>query len=342
MDPAIRQADRRLYRREIAPWLPPRIIDCHVHVGLPEHVGPISPERLKSNWAYEVGVSQSWEDLRGSLDMLFPDREVSVLAFGTPLRETDLEANNAYALQGSKQPANNACALMVTRPEWDADVIAAGLDRGFAGIKPYPDLAPETENEPTIFDFLPHSHMRVLNERSAMVTLHLPRAGRLSDERNIADLLEISERYASVRVVLAHIGRAFCLPFAEKGLPHFADRPAICFDISANLNPDVIRLALEIVGPDRLLYGSDLPITLIRGVREHVGENYVNYTDGDFSWNTNRKSPEEESRYTFYLYEELKALISAVRSTGMGAEAMEKILYSNASRMLACHRGPSP
>ena len=76
---------------------------------------------------------------------------------------------------------------------------------------------------------------------------------------------------------------------------------------------------------------TDLPITLIRGVREYVGERYINFTDAPYSWNTDRKSPEGEARYTFFLYEELRALITALGRVGMGKAA---ILYSNAARML--------
>ncbi len=51
------------------------------------------------------------------------------------------------------------------------------------------------------------------------------------------------------------------------GLPHFADDPGLYFDISANLNADVFHYALGTIGPERLLFGSDLPVTMMRGVR---------------------------------------------------------------------------
>ena len=58
------------------------------------------------------------------------------------------------------------------------------------------------------------------------------------------------------------------------------------------------------------------------------------YTDGDYSWNTTRKSPEEEASYTFYVYEELKALIRAVERAGLGVPALERILYSNSANLI--------
>jgi len=205
---------------------------------------------------------------------------------------------------------------------------------GFLGIKPYPDLAPQGSEDASTFDFAPHAHLAMLNALGGVLMLHLPRRGRIADPNNISELKELRQKYPLIRLIVAHIGRAYCLPTALAGLPHFADDPGICFDTAANLNADVFQYELETIGPERILYGSDLPVTMMRGVREHVGDKYINYTDGPFSWNTNRKTPEEEAAYTFYLYEELRALIKAVERAGMGKAEFEQIMYTNAAKLL--------
>ncbi|MGC8861749.1 MAG: amidohydrolase family protein [Armatimonadota bacterium] len=329
-----REVDRKIYENELSPWLPPKIIDGHVHIGLSEHIGPISDERKKSNWAYEVGLSQSWEELRSNLEMLFPKQEVETLVFGIPLREVDLERNNDYVLAGVRERSNRSNGLLVTRPEWEPSVIEQALQNGFLGIKPYPDLAPSGDPEPSIYEFLPEAHLELLNRQSAILMLHLPRKGRIADPENIRELTEISRRYPGIRIIVAHIGRAFCLPTTERALPRLTGLPNVWYDMSAVLNADVLAYAIRTIGPDRLLYGSDLPITLIRGYREHVGETYINYADGNFSWNTNRKPPEVEANYTYYIYEELRALIAAAERLGLGKELVEKVMYSNAARLL--------
>ncbi|HEY3298442.1 MAG TPA: hypothetical protein VGK34_07295, partial [Armatimonadota bacterium] len=68
---------------------------------------------------------------------------------------------------------------------------------------------------------------------------------------------------------------------------------------------------------------------------EHVGDRYVNFTDGDYSWNTNRKSAEQESAYTYYMYEELRAIIRSVKEAGLGEAEMQKIMYSNCAGLLS-------
>ena len=330
-----RSVDERIYKEELAPWLPERIIDCHVHVRLACHKDTVSPERRKAHWATEVSVPQSWEQLRNNMEVLYPEQDVSVLAFGGVSRETHIKENNEYVLEGALDPANKAQALCATKPEWPASVLEEALCKGFLGIKPYPDLAPQHTLEVGIYDFVPHSHLKVLDRYRSVLMLHLPKVGRLGDPDNIRELLEISDRYPSIKLIVAHVGRAYCMPIAERGLPHFADRNGIYFDTSANLNPDVFELAIETVGPDRLLFGSDMPAMMMRGVREHVGEQYLNYTDGDYSWNKNRKSPEVEANYTYFVYEELRALIAAAKRVGLSRTDIEKIMYINSKKLLS-------
>lgn len=320
-----------VYKDILSPWLPPVMLDCHVHIGLPEHNKTVDRARRPDAWAMEVAGSFAWAELWEAQQLLFPDKRVEALAFGWVYRETYVAGNNDYVLSGMSDTVRG---LAVTRPEWNSAEVGRLLDQGFVGIKPYPDLAPQGTNEVSVFDFLPHSHLELLNERSGVLMLHLPRKGRLADLDNVREILEVNDRYPAVKLIVAHIGRAYCLPTAEEGLPHFADRPGVYFDTAANLNPDVFALALELVGPERILYGSDLPITLMRGMREHVGDQYINYTDGPYSWNTRRKSPEEEACYTYYLYEELLALKKAVERAGLGADAVKQIMYDNCASIL--------
>ena len=326
--------DAAIFEQEIRPWLPPVVFDAHVHVSLKEHCGPVSAERFKQIWAMEVGIDQSWECLRANYATLFPGIEVQSLVFGGVYYELDISKENAYVLRGALDPANQSLALYVIKPDESPGAIQKAISDGFIGIKPYPDLSPSGIEDCSVFDFLPHEHLRVLNQLKGVLMLHISRPGRIADADNVREILDINDRYPDIRIILAHVGRAFCLPTAEKGLPQLADRPGILTDISANLNADVFAFAIETLGVDRILFGSDLPITMMRGVREHVGEKYINYTDQPYSWNTNRKPPEEESTYTFYLYEELRALISAAKQTCIGVAGVHKIMNENAQALL--------
>ncbi len=325
----------RIFQQEIRPWLPSRMVDIHCHVSLKENCGPIPEERLRQNWALEVGVHQTWEALRANYSLLLPGIEVRALVFGAPFREMDIAADNRYVLQGVREAEGRASALYVVRPEETPEAVERALDAGFLGLKPYPDLAEGPGGgEPGVFDMLPKTLLRVLDRRGGILMLHLPRKGRLADEDNIREVSELVEEFPNVRTVLAHVGRAYCLPNAERGLPRYPQSPNLLFDISANVNADVFALALEVAGPGRLLFGSDLPVTRMRLKRECVGDDYINYTDEDYSWNTRRKSPEEEALYTYFLYEELRGLIEAARRRGLTPGDLEPVLRTNGERLL--------
>lgn len=324
----------KVYEDEIRPWLPPQVLDCHVHICLPSHWGPISPDRLAKLWAIEVGDHQSWEEMMRNCSVLFPGIDLSVLAFGHPYREVDTAANNEYVLEGLRDPANRALGLLVTRPQWDADYVERQMRRGFIGIKPYPDLAESASDELSIYDYLPRGHLALMERLGGVVMLHLPRAKRIEDPDNIRELIEICETYPSVKLIVAHIGRAYCLPTAERGLPHLVGCGNLFFDTAANLNPDVFELAIGLFGVERILFGSDLPITMMRGIRSHVGSEYFNYTDGPYSWNTHRQPADVEAQYTYFLYQELRALIQALERLGFEADSMRRIAYTNSAELL--------
>lgn len=325
---------KKVYEEKISPFLPERIIDIHVHIGLPEFVSPVKPERLAGMWAMEIANSYSWQEMLESFALMFPDKQVSALAFGFPYQEVDIEANNKYVLEGIKDQKNNSSGLLLTKPETCPDAIAKAFAQGFIGIKPYPDFAPGGYGDVSIYDFLPKEHLKVLDENSAILMLHLPRKNRIADPDNISEILEIYQKYPRIKLIIAHIGRAFCLPTAKKGLVQLTQATGIYYDFAANLNADVLEYAIETVGAEKILYGSDLPITLMKGVREHVGEKYINFTSGDYSWNTDRKSPEIEANYTYFLYEELLALITAAGKFANTAEIINQITYSNAAQLL--------
>ena len=358
MLPSARHADVDLpfYDSELRGFLPERIYDCHVHIGLSEHLDPIAPERVAEMWALDVSPPLPTEELNSAQAMLFPGKSVRSLAFGMPIRECHLPEANAYVAKGI---ADNAVdGLLVTDPTWSADVLANLLDEGwYVGLKPYPDLArgvtvahsaPDAarqsrngdtprlvQEEVGIPDFFPEAHQELADERGLIVMMHIPRRERLRDPRNQAELREIVTRHPGIKLIVAHIGRAYTMSFAEPGLRALADCPSLHYDFAANLNEDVLELALRMVGPQRLLYGSDLPITLMRGVREHVGDTYLNFTDGGYSWNKDRKPPEIEAQYTFYLYEQLLAFKRAAERVGLSAADVADVMGGNARRLVA-------
>lgn len=330
----LNDVDREFYDHYLRDFLPAKIFDFHVHIGEAHHFHPISLQRLQSNWALECGHILPFEDLREAYAQLFPNSVVNQLCFPFPLREAKLRQCNAYVAKKIKE--EQAFGLYTPHPAEDAEKLRTALVNGkFSGLKPYPDLVcGKKEDEISIFDFAPEPHLSVADELGLIVLLHLPRPGRLKDPANIAELKQISRQFPRLKLVIAHVGRSYCLSFAQEGLPQLSDCTSFYYDLAAVLNPAVLAFALRVVGPERLLWGSDFPILFLRGRQEWRGEKYVNFTSRMFMWNVERRPPEEEAHYTLYVYEQLRALRQACEEVGVTRREVERIFWGNAISLL--------
>jgi len=333
--------DRRFWRENLEDWLPPRIFDAHTHVNEPEfRVEEMTDQKRRQYWVNEVAEPIGASDAARCYELVFPGREFSCLAFGHPEPSYDVQRSNTAL--GRECVERGWYRLAVVGPDWSAERVAAELDQpSTLGVKVYyaliPGQDPTTRDkylEASIFDFLPHHQLELLDERGAWLTLHVPKADRLAAPQNIAEIKEIRRRYPNVVVVLAHLGRSYTLPHAQESLPKLADDEGLYFDNSAVMNPDVHRFALETLGPRRILYGTDNPIFYMRGRRQWHGREYVNRTNHPFHFNRDREPPEVEAEYTLYMYEALRALKTACDDLGLERENVEAILYGNARRLV--------
>jgi hypothetical protein len=265
---------------------------------------------------------------------------VTCVAFGLPGLDFDIDGGNAW-LQGecSKRGWFN---LVVIRPQWTQRKLAEALAKpGVIGVKPYYALISQdrdtrdTHLEASIFDFLPHHLLEVVNDRHAWVTLHVPKADRLGHPDNIREIRELRRRYPNIVLVIAHLGRCYTEPHALEAIPLLADDPGIFFDSSAVLNPASHRVALQHLGPGRILYGSDNPIFYMRGRREYHDRSYLNRTSHPFYFNQRREPPEVERAYTLFMYEDLRAIKQACAALGItDPRRIEGIFHDNAARLI--------
>ncbi len=332
--------DRRFWDEHLADWLPAQLFDAHTHVVEPEFRRSVpSEEKRRQYWVGEVNEPIGAQAAARCQSIVFPDREFSCLCFPSPDLNYDLPACN-QRLQVESLQRGWFC-LAVTCPDWPAEHIARLLNQApVVGIKPYYTLIsndPTTRDkhlEASIFDFLPHHHLEVLNERRAWVTLHVPKADRLGHPANIAEIRAIRRRYPQVVLVIAHLGRCYTLPHAEEAFPQLADDQGLYFDCSAVMNPQVHHLALKTFGPKRIVYGSDNPVFYMRGRRQYEGTRYINRTSYPFHFNRQRESPQIEAGYTLYMYEELWAIRQACEALELGAIDVAAIFHDNALRLI--------
>lgn len=336
--------DRAFWQEHFEGWLPQRIFDAHTHVTEPRfRKHTMSDQKRRQYWVNEVMEPIGAAQARRCHEVVFPGREVCCLCFGSVSLDFDIEGENE-CLQ-AECLRRNWYRLAVIRPEWSAERVAREIDHPrVLGVKVYYALIGDDPTsrdkylEASIFDFLPHHQLEVLDQRRAWVTLHVPRAGRLGHPANIAEIREIRRRYPNILLVIAHLGRCYTLAHAQEAFTQLADDEGLLFDTSAVLNPQVHRLALETFGAGRIVYGSDNPVFYMRGRRQFQDRSYTNRTDYPFFFNRNREAPEVEARYTLMMYEDLWSIRQACEQLGLGREAVDALFYKNACRLIARSR----
>jgi len=338
----VKPIDREFHDSRLRDFLPGNIIDVHTHVWV-DAGGDASAgtaERVVS-WPSRVARDNPIGDLLETYRLLLPGRAVTPVIFSSPTAGGDLDALNGYAAGRAREHA--LPALLLTRPEWSAgeleERIAGG---GFLGVKPYLSFAPAyiPANEIRVFDFLPPHQLAALHRLGLIAMLHVPRPGRLRDPVNLAQMLEIEQRFPRVKLIIAHVGRAYCAEDVGNAFDVLARTELMSFDISANTNEEVFRRLIQAAGPRRIMFGSDMPILRMRMRRICEGGRYVNlvprgmYGDVSDDPHIREVAGAEAARLTFFLYEEIDAFRRAAEAEGLTRGDVADVFHNNARRMI--------
>ncbi len=328
--------DRRVYREELRDFLPPRFIDLHTHVWLDEFAD-YGGHHGGASWTRTMATDMTTEQLLETYRVLFPENEVTPLIFGGCLK--NIGQCNTYVEETAKK--YNLPALFRTDYIMTAEEVENGVKAGgFLGIKPYlsnvPPYLPDAEIR--IFDFLPHHHLEVCDRNGWIVMLHIPRKLRLRDPVNIAQLMEIEEKYPNLKLVVAHIGRAYSKQDVGDAFETLGKTKNMLFEFTANVCDDAIKACIEAVGPKRFMFGTDLPIAIMRMYRitDETGR-YYNVIPrgiyGDVSHESSLKET-DETDITLMVYEQLRAFKRVAEELKFSRDDVEDILYRNAKTLL--------
>lgn len=338
----IKPVDRKFYEEKLKNFLPDQFIDIHTHIWLDRFKikGKAADTRCVT-WPSRVALDNSAEDLDETYHLMFPGKKVTPLVFGTPANEIDLDASNNYVAE--KAAAYHWPSLLLTIPEESGEEVKRKiLAGGFLGTKVYLNYAPAyiPQDQIRIFDFLPHHQLKTLNDMRAVVMLHIPRDQRLKDPVNHAQILEICRKYPDIKLIIAHVGRAYCNEDLGNSFEVLAEAKNLMFDFCANTNRHVFECLIKAVGPRRILFGSDMPILRMRTCRISENGKYINLVPrglyGDVSADSHLREVDgkEADALSFFMYEEIDAFRLAATSTGLDKKDIEDIFYNNAKRIL--------
>lgn len=340
----VKEYDRQIYEEELRDFLPNKMIDIHTHIWLKglRRPKPLAPGEVKRSvtWPSLVAEDNSVEDLQETYRLLFPGKEVTPLMFTSGEREA-LPDLNVYVKESAAKTGYPA--LYYSRPEESAEEIEQKIrEGGFLGLKSYLNLAPWylPEREIRIFDFFPRHQLKKVNEMKAIVMLHIPRDGRLKDPVNLAQIRELKQEFPDIRLIIAHIGRAYVQSDVGNAFEELSQCTDLLFDFCANCCEYAITKMLEAVGPKRVMFGSDMPILRMRTHRIEENGTYINlippglYGDPSQDRHLREVSEEEAKKITFFMYEEILAFKRAAKTVGLTKADIEDAFYLNAKKVI--------
>lgn len=327
--------DKYVYENELKDFLPDEFIDFHTHLSK-KSFGRWGQSNGGSTWTRLVYEEQTAEDLKNAFSDMFPGKKVTPLVFGGC--SCDIKMANDYVCDAGK--GYGWRTLYRTSYDMPADELEEKVKKGgFLGLKPYLSNCPPyiPSNEIRIFDFLPHSHLEKANKNGWIVMLHIPRSKRLKDEVNLAQIKEIEEKYPNIKLIIAHIGRAYAKEDIGNAFDIVGKGENTYFDFTANLCDDAIRACLKAVGPKKLIFGSDMPIAIMRMYR--IVENGVYYNIvprglyGDVNGQPHMRQSDEKE-ITIMMYEQLKAFKRVALELKLSDTDVEAVMRTNAKNLL--------
>ena len=332
--------DKFVYENELRDFLPDKIIDAHVHLwgaDLPDY----GSHNGGATWTDTAADEMTAEHFTSSTKIMFPDKEFSALVFGGCLKELK-PCNDFLYREGTKL---GFPMLMRTSYDMTPDYIEAECKKyGFIGLKPYlsnvPPYLPDAEIR--IYDFLPKEHLELANKHGWIVMLHIARNKRLRDEVNIAQLMEIEKNYPNLKLIVAHIGRAYSKQDVGDAFDILGKTKNMYFDFTANVCDDAIRMCIEAVGTKRFIFGSDLPIAILRMFRTTDPETgyYHNHIPRGLYPGAEldpRNIETDRDDVTLMIYEQLRAFRRVAAELKLSDSAVEDVMYGNIKRLIdAC------
>ena len=303
----LNENDLKIYREELTPRLPGKILDAHVHAwdkdAFPEdfHFAPRS-------CFLRFGGTFTLKQFHELMEEMLPEQQVNCNCFGQPSTKAKREV---VPTVGRRQGDSVNVLLSPADP---AEVLEERIvQSGAVGVKPYLSYAAEHLGKPKgeveINDMLTPDQLSMLNRRKLTVTLHIPRPGRFEDPLNQRQMRALCENYPEVRFIFAHIGRAYhfsCI--RNSNLEELARFPNAYFDTAMVNHKEVLKYTFDHFPPERILFGTDAPVSMLRGKSVEINNQYAYLMGEPYTIGTSIHDTAHAVQFTTFYYEQLRAM----------------------------------
>lgn len=324
--------DKKIYEEELFDFLPDKIVDSHTHVSEKGQ----GVDYFRDYWVNKVAEEWPLDDLEQTYADLFKGKKVIPVIFGSP--EANLQITNEYVKNVSIK--TNYPALFCTHYNMSAEFLEKEVVSGnFQGLKPYNNNCKEgvVGGDADIYEFISEEQFKVADKYGWKVVLHISKPDRLKNESNVKTLLDIEQKYPNVKLIVAHIGRAYSPEDLGNALEVLsANSKNMMFDFCANTYSYAIEKCIDLMGAKRVLFGTDMPIAKMRMYRINENGTYINVVPRGMYGNVSNDPHMRESdepNISNFTYEILRAFKKAATNLSLSKKDVEDIMCNNAANL---------
>ncbi len=316
--------------QELQSFLPDRVFDAHAHL---YHAADLCVEAssLYAQGPQEVGI-EVWR--AHSARVFGASRLQGGLFLGTPTAGCEVDRVNAYLLAELKADPQSRGSVLVS-PGMSPQAVERWVqDPQIVGLKPYhlfSTTSPggSTFNAP-ISGYLPEWAWELADAHRLTITLHMVKSSALADPENQGQIRDMCRKYPYARLILAHAARGFHAPNTAAGLPALRGLENVWFDMAAICEAAPLVAILNAFGPRRLLWGSDFPVSEIRGRAVTVGDGFTWLEPDTLDW----EQVAHLGRPMLVALESLRAFKEAADAFGLNEDDVQDVFCDNAWRLL--------
>ena len=153
------------------------------------------------------------------------------------------------------------------------------------GLKSYHIYSNEQPTfQSSITGFTPEWMWKLADELGLVIMLHMVKSHAIAELENQQELQQLCTKYPRVKLILAHCARSFHAPDAANGLSSLRGLNNVWFDMSGVCEAEAIKAILREFGPTRIMWGSDFPVSEIRGKSVTAGDGFAWLDEESFRW----------------------------------------------------------
>lgn len=307
-------------------FLPDQIFDAHAHLydkSFMQASAPPSSYVLADYLRDMTPLLCEPRTLRMNL-ITFPDKRM-----GAPDSDT-LAQSDAFLIEQLNARPGNVGEIMAAPGETVEHLAARMTHPAIRGIKCYHNLLQRSDTwNADIGEYLPESAWQLAQEKGLYITLHMVKDNALADPGNLAYIQSMAKQYPNAVLILAHAARSFAAWTGVETVAQLANQENIWYDLSGVCESPAMFQILNKVSKDRVMWGSDYPVSIMRGKA-------ISLADG-FYWIYEKDLANFSAATPIHSWlvgtENLMAVRQACIMADMTAGDIEKLFYHNAAHL---------